>query len=229
MSNEEMCVLIQQGHTEYISELWERVQDFLYMKSNQIYKTHKDRCIKCGVELNDIKQSSYFAFRSAITAFKEERGFKFLSFIGYPFRTCVYELLQLRTVREYNEPLNACASVDEPLKHADDDMLTLLETIADSDSDFVEKLEIEEEKQMIREAVDGLDQRERSVIQLHFYEEKTLTDISESLNVSPERVRQIKVSALRELRHNETLRCIYYGGLPKYQPTIFDYFRHKRK
>ena len=42
-TNEELALLIQQGHKEYISELWANCYKLMYMLADKIYYANPDR------------------------------------------------------------------------------------------------------------------------------------------------------------------------------------------
>ena len=63
-----------------------------------------------------------------------------------------------------------------------------------------EAVEKEELKKMLAEALDLLTEKERKVILLYYYEELTLKEISEVLEVSESRVSQLHTKALTKMR-----------------------------
>ena len=67
MTNEELALKIQNGERDLIPPLWEQVERFIYLKSENWYWQHEETCIRCGVALDDLKQVSYFAFLDAIS------------------------------------------------------------------------------------------------------------------------------------------------------------------
>ncbi|NLZ41125.1 MAG: sigma-70 family RNA polymerase sigma factor, partial [Comamonadaceae bacterium] len=54
---------------------------------------------------------------------------------------------------------------------------------------------------IIQDAIDSLTEREAYVIRERFFSETTLEELSERMEVTRERVRQIEIKALRKLRH----------------------------
>ena len=63
-----------------------------------------------------------------------------------------------------------------------------------------ESLERAEIKQKLAEALDLLTDKERKVILLYYYEELTLREVSEVLEVSESRVSQLHVRALQKMK-----------------------------
>jgi RNA polymerase sigma factor (sigma-70 family) len=64
------------------------------------------------------------------------------------------------------------------------------------------ELEEKETQKIIGELVHGLTKREETVIKMRFWDDKTLEQVAESMEVTRERVRQIEAKALRKLRHD---------------------------
>lgn len=226
MTNEEMCVHIQQGEKKYISQLWNQIHKLMRMKSKQAYICYKERCLQCGVELADINQVAYFAFLKAIEVYKPESGHKLTSYIEYPFRTALYELIGLRTSRNKNEPLCNSKSLDAPIDVDDESSTTLIDTIADTTSlDFIEEMETASAGDTVRSVIETLSEPYRSVIKHYFINGLTLKQIADDLNVSPQRVRQIKEKAIRNLRNNKILRVLWRDYCNHCYKTRFSWFK----
>lgn len=60
MSNEELAMLIQQGHTEYISQLWDNLYRLIYKLCYAMYRKNSDRFSHYGITADDVLQQSYF-------------------------------------------------------------------------------------------------------------------------------------------------------------------------
>ncbi len=210
MTNEELARLIRAGNEELHPVLWQKVNKLLYAKAAAFYNNHTDTCARCGVELSDIRQECYAVYLEAVKAYKPELDTKFISYVEYPFKNAVNALLGLRTERQKNEPLNNCKSLDKPIEIADGDACTLLDIVQDEGStDFLEDVDRDSEAAFIRQIVAEMKEPYRTVIRLHFFEERTLQVIGQELGVSIERARQYKYKALRKLRQNGQLRQIY--------------------
>lgn len=228
MTNEMLAEFIQQGgNDELIPILWGNVGKILYIKSEQVYRLHKESCTRKGVELWDIKQASYTAFLDAIKAYKPESGNKFTSYLNYPFKNAVNELLGLRTSRTVNEPLNNSTSLDKPIDESSDgDVISLLDTIADDTSlDFIDNMETNAVGDTVRSVVDTLPEQYRSVIQAHYWEGLTLRAIADRLSVSCENVRAREAKAMRMLRSNKIMRLLYKDMQQHNHFCSFSWFR----
>jgi RNA polymerase sigma factor for flagellar operon FliA len=76
---------------------------------------------------------------------------------------------------------------------------TLADTIASTD-DPVEAFEVQEVKQILADAIDGMPERERLVLTLYYYEGLTLAEIGQVLGVTESRICQIHTKGILQLR-----------------------------
>lgn len=238
MTNEQLATLIHTGgNDELIPLLWEKVRALMYMKAGQYYRTHSETCAARGVQLWDIKQVSYLAYIAALKAFNPESGLKFLSYISFPFRNEVNELLRIRSRK--TDALNKSISLDAPIKNDEGEDTTLGDLQPDVQStDFVERLEAAMISEFIRNEVNTLEERQRAVITWYYFERKELAEIGELLNISRERVSQIKRQAEKELRRVPELRELYneyyrshhsHSKYFEWQPENYAAIRQERK
>ena len=77
---------------------------------------------------------------------------------------------------------------------------TLADTIADGTDDPVEAYEVQEIKHILSEAIEGMPERERLVLNLYYYNGLTLSEIGEVLGVTESRVCQIHTKGILQLR-----------------------------
>jgi RNA polymerase primary sigma factor len=100
-------------------------------------------------------------------------------------------------------------SLETPVGDEGDEELGELLSADEDDETPVSALSQSELKRELAAALEGLNERERTILQKRFgmgdYEEtgaQTLEDIAREMNLSRERVRQLEVRALRRLRRN---------------------------
>lgn len=98
-------------------------------------------------------------------------------------------------------------SVDAPIKQGEDNKNSLLDIMANDHQPSPDTNIMEDSlKKDIEQALSTLTEKEATVIRLYFgigtEYSATLEEIGEILNLTRERVRQIKEKALRRLRHN---------------------------
>ncbi len=110
------------------------------------------------------------------------------------------------TMGEFQKALRKISSVgmmalDEVLRGGErSERSTLGETLPDRAQGPVAALEAKESKEALVRAVDGMPERERTVLLMYYYDGMTLTEIGDVLGVTESRVCQIHTKALRQLR-----------------------------
>jgi len=92
-------------------------------------------------------------------------------------------------------------ALDEMLSGAErGDSMTLGDTIADKGAGPVGSFEVEEMRQLLAESINGMTEREKTVLTLYYYEGLTLAEIGEVLGVTESRVCQIHTKSVLRLR-----------------------------
>ena len=91
-------------------------------------------------------------------------------------------------------------ALDEVVRTDRSERSTLGESLPDRGVGPVDTLEAKESEQALIKAVEGMPERERTVLQMYYYDELTLSEIGEVLGVTESRVCQIHTKALRQLR-----------------------------
>lgn len=100
---------------------------------------------------------------------------------------------------------NRSVSLDSPVK--DEEGSVLIELLRDENQELPDRRLIEVSRQEgVRRILDALEEREREVLKLYFgvgvETAHTLDEIGSQLNLSRERVRQIKEKAIHRLKHS---------------------------
>lgn len=109
------------------------------------------------------------------------------------------------TADEFHKVVRSISTVgvmalDEVVRTDRSERSTLGESLPDRGHGPVDTLEAKESKQALVKAVDGMPERERTVLMMYYYDELTLSEIGEVLGVTESRVCQIHTKALRQLR-----------------------------
>ena len=99
------------------------------------------------------------------------------------------------------------------LAMGDDDGFNLAEVLSDSEDEGPESAAIKELlKGAISETLDGLDKREREIVEMRFglegQDPKTLDEIGSHFGVSRERIRQVETRILSKLRYRSDLKSL---------------------
>jgi RNA polymerase sporulation-specific sigma factor len=85
-------------------------------------------------------------------------------------------------------------SIHETVFENDGDPITLLDQIADQDSNWFDKLSLEE-------AIRGLNERERLILFLRYYKDKTQSEVAERLGISQVQVSRLEKKILFEMKN----------------------------
>lgn len=110
--------------------------------------------------------------------------------------------MSISEVSEIESYINYISVVSlEDLIFSEDDDMPLIGTIEDENSPSPEKtLEEKEEIEYLEKALDSLNEKDRTVLSLYYYENLTLKEIGNVLQVSESRVCQLHGRAIMHLR-----------------------------
>lgn len=206
MTIEECVIEIQNGKTELMPELWNRVRGLYWAKVREYYNRNKARCDRCGATAEDLMQQSFFAFLRSIEAYEPLCELSFSAYINYPFLTEMQELTCRRTGKQKADALNMCDSLDREIDNDDGSSSTIGEFVEDPEAlYFIELIDDLSAGQMIRAEVDRLRDPLRIVITGFFFDKKTLEQLGKLLGVSMQRAAQLKRDGLNELRKRRVL------------------------
>ena len=223
MSNEELATLIQMGETERIPELWEQVQGLVKWKANRTMTALELRGNPCGVTFDDLYQSGYIALVESVHYYTPGNGVAFSTCLINRLKTVFAEATGYRTKSGRNEPLNNCFSLDKTVD-GESDGTTFGELAPDPAAtaqfqSVEEKLWYKQMQKAMEAALLVLPDNQRQVLQMLYWQEKTLQEAAEVYGVSYERIRQIEAKALRVLRQPKNACKL----LPFYQQDFYSH------
>ena len=93
-------------------------------------------------------------------------------------------------------------SLEQPMSSSDED-LAVIDTIVDNDSgNPVEELEFAEQRTALFESIDKLSDRDREIVHYHYFEGLSFDKISQILNVSKQRISQLHMRIIKQLRES---------------------------
>lgn len=192
----------------------EKNQGFINMVAQKFTK-----CLGHGMEFEDLMMEANFGLVNAINNFKVEKGFCFITYA----KVWVYNALQIAVNRQVNPvyvPLKAdvdkssysAVSLDSCLY--DEDSCTLGDMLMDTKNPGVLEMIVNRNMHCeMEEIMNVLNERERFVVEKYYGldgKDFSLMDISKNLNISKERVRQIRCAAEKKLRHEAEMKSMQY-------------------
>ena len=226
MTNEDLAVKIKEGKAKdyYIPVLWERIGRLANMLAKDYYYSHRLSCMAAGVEMDDLKQESYFGFLDAIRYYNPEKDVLFTSYMSYPLKNCFDSLCDRRTQRGKNAPLNNSVSLLDPIGEED---LTLLDMLEDKTAaDEFKQIELLDYTVRLRsdleECINSLNQKQQEVIRSRYFLEMSFADIAEMQKATTQICRTRETEALRKLR-----RGMAAARLQKYHDDIISRYSYK--
>lgn len=202
-TNEELATLIQQGHKEYLPDLWENVRRLMYKLTFQQYSAHKELFEQNGLTLEDVQQESYFAMLGAVEAYKPEKEFAFTSYLRLQLKQVIRKIVKPKDLLNREET----RSLDEPLDIEEGESDTLHDVTADPTSgDKIAEFDQRESYALLHKAVSLLPGGLKEIIKLIYFDGLTLKAIGEQQGKSIEAVRQAERRALNMLRRGPISR-----------------------
>ncbi len=96
-------------------------------------------------------------------------------------------------------------SLDQPISSGSEDERAVIDTIEDKKTrEPAKEFQFEEERTLLKKAIDDLPERESILVKLHYFEGKSFEEIAVELKVSKQRISQVHAKAIKKLR--DTLR-----------------------
>lgn len=207
MTNEELALKIQNGERNLIPTLWEQVERFIYLKSENWYWQHEETCIRCGVALDDLKQVSYFAFLDAIRYYTSADSYKFLTYLVFPLRNRFNEACGIRTKAQAQRPLNRCKSLNAAVPGSEEGITyedTIIDELAAEDFQRAEDCIYNEQlRSVLDECLATLPEVQSTVIQYRYFEGLTAEKAGERVGLTYVQCRNRETEGLRKLRRGK--------------------------
>lgn len=203
LSNEELAVLIQDGHKEYNKLLYSRVELLMYKLLSMRYGGIS---LPAYIDKEDLQQNLYFAFLKAVEGFKRDKPYKFTSYLGYPIRLVTNRYInRVKKVKElsYNAPMG---------EEEDTELIETMEL--EGAEDYINDLDFTDDCRTIRECVDKLPEKEKNYIHYYYFGGYSLRQIAELYGVSSERIRQIIQRGLKKLRGDPVIKELWEDYAP---------------
>ncbi len=203
MTNEELAIAIQNGHTEYFPVLWEQCRKLLYSMGK---KAAEKIQLPNYISTDDIQQEMFFAFCRAVNAYDSQKDYKLNTYFRYHVWNAVKTMLPDSRIEEvsYNEKIPGNDGEE------DTELIDLIE-----DKNALEKY-MDIDKYLlcatVKAILESIPELQRQVIILRFIHEKTLKETAQLLDLTVPQVRNAETKALRTLRS------------PKISKQLVDYY-----
>ena len=159
-----------------------------------------------GVPISELISDGNIGLLRAIEKFDESKDVKFISYAVLWFRKEKLESIKRRNAINFVEiepNTDNDSSMDKKLIEDDEDDVSFNNDFSNENDE--KSIEVSEnQRNIITSLIGTLSDRERDIVENYYgindKKELTLTDIGKKYNLSSERVRQIKLNAIRKLR-----------------------------
>lgn len=173
-----------------------------------------------GIDIEDLISEGNYGLLKAFEHFNWSKNVRFISYGKFWIKQAVFQLLNdnSRTIRlpvniiqeelKNNKTDTPSNLSEREIMHQKVDLLNMPDKFDDTDIFIYDETEFSENIQMIQnisKMLDYLDIREKEIIKNYFgidCEALKLEEIGEKMELTKERVRQIKEVAIRKLRNN---------------------------
>lgn len=159
-----------------------------------------------GVPISELISDGNMGLLKAIDKFDESKDVKFISYAVWWIRQSMLESIKKRNAINFVEiepNTDNDALMDKKLIEDDEDEVSFNNDFS-NENDEKSREVTENQRNIITSLIGTLSDRERDIVENYYgindKKELTLTDIGKKYNLSSERVRQIKLNAIRKLR-----------------------------
>lgn len=218
MTNEELAIQIQLGHTEHYNELWTNCRRLLFII---LRKKAKDLPLPNYISQEDLEQEMYFALCKAVQAYDDTKPYSFNTYLNYSVMNALREILPDNRIQEMS--YNQTATDNEGNE------TEFIDLMADEHSaERFENVELIDLQRQVRQAVAELPDNERQAITLHELRGITYAQIAEKSGASIEMIRERSRKGLRILRQNRELFSLYGEFERHYSKDEINYIKAQR-
>lgn len=193
---------------EELAEIFERLKKSDEREAREKLIVHNLRLVvyiakkfeSSGVNIEDLISIGTIGLIKAVNTFCPTKNIKLAT---YASRCIENEILMfLRKASQYKSDI----SIDEPLNIDWDGNALLLSDVLGTDDDIVNRgIEYEAEKEMLKEAVAGLGERERMIMEMRFGlgqsgKEKTQKEVADMIGISQSYISRLEKKIIKKLR-----------------------------
>ena len=154
-----------------------------------------------GLGMGDLIQEGNIGLMKAVKRFDPDQGVRLVSFAVHWVRAEMHEVLEMESRLSGRD-----IGFDAPDNGDDDAPPSPVAYLRDSGEDPAMAYEREshedDQLELLREGLSGLDQRSRDILKRRFLGEPkaTLQELADEYGVSAERIRQVEANALKKMR-----------------------------
>ena len=221
MTNEELAVMIQNGHTELYTDLWEQVYRLVCRKAERYSHLLQENGWRTDPEdfTADLIHSGYFALIDAVKYFDSKKGIKFNTYLGNTLKKAFREAAGIRSSKR--DALEFSVSLDAPV--LDDGDTALLDFVDSRPYDGDDMVRVEDSvylwelRAALDEALSTLNHRERKTLKDYYFHGVSYANQAESCNVSRQYLADIADTAMEKLRSNGRVMKNLAGFMPDYE------------
>lgn len=220
MTNEELAVMIQNGHTELYADLWEQVYKLVCLKANG----YSFLCQQNGMRIDpkdvteDLIQAAYFAVVQAVKYFDPQANTKFNTYLSNTLKIAFGDALGIRSSKR--DALDYAVSLDAPvLEDGDTALLDFVDSTPDDGDDMVkveESVYLWELRAALDDALSILTELERNVLIQRYFFDRNYAEQAEAANVSRKYISAVAGDAIDKIRHNRNVMAELAGFMPQY-------------
>lgn len=188
-------------------KLMESVERFILLHAGRLAHAYH-------VESSDLAQAGRLKALRAAECFDPTRGVKFLSYCGNGLINAmrleaadIGNIVSCPRAKFIRGEAGQWVSLESPLGGRDDSEGTLMDVLPAEESRYGEsRADAVQDATAVQSALAAIDSRLRRVLELRYFEKKTLVDAGEEMGVTRTRIHQMEREAITALRRHPELR-----------------------
>ena len=199
MKNEELVRLIQQGHSEYMEQLWQQNKGFIRREAIRYAGVDTKR------EVEDLEQEGAIGLMRATETFDLSSGFSFLTYAGYWIKQSMRRYLTGGKRRE--DVIADATSLD--IQTAPDNDTTVLETLEDENNISPEKSAVDNVTlQLVKRKIGSLPDIQRRILTGVCMYGRSIRSMSVDLGLDEQKTKSLLKKAKQTLAHDNAIMSL---------------------
>ena len=227
MTNEELAAAIKSGQNDLMEQLWDQCYFYIKKQAERWAYAWKNRI---DFDAEDLIQSGYIALVEAVNGFEPE-GSSFIVYLRMHLFTEFQKVVGVRTSKR--DALDNAISIETPVQGQNDGdrEQTIADTIKAEETGFEaaeDAIFRDQLASVVHEAVESLPERQCIVIDCHYLQGKSYSEIGEELCISCSRVGILCKKGLKALKRGKfsaSLQELLFDDRNLYQHTGLTAFK----